>query len=78
MTGISSPCVGFCQLDERRCCRGCGRTGDEIAGWGSATAAHKLEIWFASRKRLRAMPRLDPASDGSVGRSTPGSVEGGE
>lgn len=29
---ISSPCIGICSLDGGRC-RGCLRTGEEIAGW---------------------------------------------
>lgn len=30
---ILSPCVGICELDRDGYCRGCLRTGDEIARW---------------------------------------------
>lgn len=30
---VLSPCIGVCELDERGYCRGCHRTGDEIARW---------------------------------------------
>jgi predicted Fe-S protein YdhL (DUF1289 family) len=35
---MSSPCIGICQLDDATgYCIGCGRTIEEISGWGSAS-----------------------------------------
>lgn len=42
---VPSPCTGVCTLDsERKVCLGCGRTLDEIAGWGSADDATRRAI----------------------------------
>lgn len=42
---IQSPCVGQCELDiTGQRCLGCGRSLNEIAGWGEASAAEKLLI----------------------------------
>jgi len=40
-SGPTSPCINVCILDAGRCA-GCGRTIDEIAGWGRMSA---LERW---------------------------------
>lgn len=32
---IVSPCIGICELDRDGYCKGCLRTGDEIARWVS-------------------------------------------
>jgi predicted Fe-S protein YdhL (DUF1289 family) len=48
----ASPCVGLCQLNAARVCRGCGRHIDEIAEWSYASAARKREILRASLDRL--------------------------
>lgn len=50
---IESPCVDICQLrkgDEM--CRGCYRTLEEIAAWGSMTPAARRQIMhrLAARK----------------------------
>jgi uncharacterized protein len=50
-----SPCVGVCVLEPSGLCRGCLRSGDEIAAWGSMSA---LEQWLlleqlAERRRQR-------------------------
>ncbi|NII09142.1 DUF1289 domain-containing protein [Oleiagrimonas sp. C23AA] len=29
-----TPCIGICELDHRGLCKGCLRSGDEIARWG--------------------------------------------
>jgi len=42
---IETPCVKICTLDARRgLCLGCGRTIDEIARWGSLSAAERSRI----------------------------------
>lgn len=48
---IASPCVGVCQLDARQCCRGCGRTLDEIAEWPLARPDRQQAIVAAARQR---------------------------
>ena len=41
-----SPCVHICQIEPiTSVCHGCGRTLDEIAGWGSMTEAEKAPVW---------------------------------
>ncbi|PCF97133.1 DUF1289 domain-containing protein [Vreelandella nigrificans] len=51
-----SPCIQICQIEpvtsrdqrracQRRVCKGCGRTLDEIACWGSMTEAEKAPVW---------------------------------
>jgi len=42
---IETPCVKICTLDARQgICLGCGRTIDEIARWGSMSAAERGRI----------------------------------
>jgi predicted Fe-S protein YdhL (DUF1289 family) len=42
---IESPCVDICTLDVRTgLCLGCGRTIDEIAAWGSMSAAERRRV----------------------------------
>ncbi len=41
-----SPCIQVCVIEPTRSiCRGCGRTLDEIACWGSMTDAEKAPTW---------------------------------
>lgn len=50
---IASPCIGICAMDEATgWCRGCARTRDEIAGWGTRSPATRAEIWAALPARL--------------------------
>jgi predicted Fe-S protein YdhL (DUF1289 family) len=52
---IPSPCVGVCRLDEATgLCRGCMRTGTEIARWPYADNPERLEIVQRLRSRRRA------------------------
>lgn len=46
-----SPCVRICQLDEAGVCKGCARTGDEIARWQAAPREEKLAILDAAKAR---------------------------
>lgn len=48
---LLSPCIGVCLLDEDGLCRGCHRSGDEIAAWGS----------MGDDARLRFMDVILPA-----------------
>ena len=32
-SAVLSPCIGLCTLDDAGFCRGCYRTGEEIASW---------------------------------------------
>lgn len=51
-TPVPSPCVQVCELAaDTGLCRGCLRTMDEIAGWGSASDADKRAIWARIRQR---------------------------
>ncbi|MYL22387.1 DUF1289 domain-containing protein [Vreelandella massiliensis] len=41
-----SPCVQVCRVNQgTNACEGCGRTLDEIAGWGRMTEAEKAPVW---------------------------------
>jgi predicted Fe-S protein YdhL (DUF1289 family) len=44
MTRPASPCVNVCVLDASRTCVGCRRTIDEIARWGSMSAAEQWQV----------------------------------
>ena len=46
-----SPCVRICQLDAEGVCKGCSRTGDEIARWQAATREERLAILEAAKRR---------------------------
>jgi len=44
MTGPASPCINVCVLDAGRRCTGCGRTIDEIAGWGRMSPSERWAV----------------------------------
>jgi predicted Fe-S protein YdhL (DUF1289 family) len=53
MANIPSPCISVCHMsDESGLCEGCWRTLHEIAGWGSASAAFKHDVWQRIQQRL--------------------------
>lgn len=55
-TRITSPCLGDCTLDAATgWCRGCGRSGEEIAGWGHAAPARRAAVWQALPGRLATL-----------------------
>jgi predicted Fe-S protein YdhL (DUF1289 family) len=63
---ISSPCIKICEIDPAsRLCRGCGRTLDEIARWGSLEEAQRLAIMASLAARLRdgGLPMLTAPDD---------------
>ena len=41
---VLSPCTGVCTLDEGGLCRGCRRTGDEVAAWTTLDDAARLHL----------------------------------
>jgi len=57
---LKSPCTGICQLDGQGVCRGCGRTLDEIAEWGTAGEARQRQIVTAAKARLPIIPQPTP------------------
>jgi hypothetical protein len=53
---VESPCIGVCVIDEATgLCDGCLRTLEEIAIWGSASAAQRREVLA----RIDARRRVD-------------------
>jgi predicted Fe-S protein YdhL (DUF1289 family) len=51
---ISTPCIKVCEIDpSSRLCRGCGRSLDEIARWGSMREAERLAVIAVLPDRLR-------------------------
>jgi predicted Fe-S protein YdhL (DUF1289 family) len=55
---VSTPCVRICTIDRATgLCRGCGRTTDEIAVWGSIDEVARRAIMAELPERLRATSR---------------------
>lgn len=53
---VLSPCIGICELDEAGLCRGCHRSGDEIAAWttlGDATRLRYMDEILPARAAQR-------------------------
>ncbi|MDP4002827.1 DUF1289 domain-containing protein [Methylobacterium sp. NEAU K] len=63
-TKPSSPCTKLCVLDAATdLCRGCGRSRDEIAAWGSMPEARRRAIMAGLEVRMRdahLIPREEP------------------
>lgn len=58
----SSPCTKLCILDAvTGLCEGCGRTREEIGGWGSLSEARRLAIMAILPERLKAAGRREGA-----------------
>ncbi|TVQ31994.1 MAG: DUF1289 domain-containing protein [Geminicoccaceae bacterium] len=50
---LLSPCVGTCTLDATSgWCIGCGRSGDELLGWGTLPEARRDAVWDQLPARL--------------------------
>jgi uncharacterized protein len=61
---VESPCVGVCVIDEASgLCEGCRRTLEEIALWGSSSAAQRRQILA----RVDARRRVDAPGPGGQG-----------
>ena len=58
MTAIESPCILVCSIDLKTgYCFGCGRTGNEIAGWISMSSQQRREIMGELAARLETVER---------------------
>ncbi|MGE3993105.1 DUF1289 domain-containing protein [Pseudorhodoplanes sp.] len=56
MPVIETPCLKICVLEPgSRLCRGCGRTIDEIAGWGTMSGSERHRIMALLPDRIAAM-----------------------
>ncbi|SLN76885.1 DUF1289 domain-containing protein [Oceanibacterium hippocampi] len=75
---IPSPCVGICILEsDTGLCRGCWRSGAEIADWPGMPNEARMALLAVLRARRggRARPRKRPARARFAG--TPEANEGG-
>jgi predicted Fe-S protein YdhL (DUF1289 family) len=62
---IETPCVKICTLDARAgLCLGCGRTVDEIAGWGTMNADERRRIMTELPARLAAHGQAEQTTAG--------------
>lgn len=58
VTDIQSPCIDVCDVDSSgKYCIGCGRSMEEIAGWGSASDDERRAIMQILPERLRQLER---------------------
>ncbi|MCP4319977.1 MAG: DUF1289 domain-containing protein [Hyphomicrobiales bacterium] len=58
MTNVESPSILVCSIDMNTgYCFGCGRTGDEIAGWLTYTAGQRREVMDLLPARLETIER---------------------
>ncbi len=58
MSAIESPCTLVCSIDMASgFCFGCGRTGDEIAGWISMSEADRRRVMDDLPARLETIER---------------------
>lgn len=65
MSELPSPCVQVCTVDpDGRYCLGCLRTLDEIAAWGSLSAARKRAVLDDLEQRAE-QGFAEPAQDDS-------------
>lgn len=52
---IASPCIKVCEMDAASgLCRGCGRTLQEIARWGSMSDGERTTIMAGLRQRMKS------------------------
>jgi predicted Fe-S protein YdhL (DUF1289 family) len=58
---IETPCLKICVLEPGSgLCRGCGRTVDEIAGWGAMSESDRRRVMALLPDRIAAIgPRAD-------------------
>jgi predicted Fe-S protein YdhL (DUF1289 family) len=53
---IETPCLKICVLEPgSRLCRGCGRTIDEIAGWGAMSEGERRRVMALLPDRIAAL-----------------------
>lgn len=57
-TAVPSPCLSLCEMDPHtQICRGCHRTGVEIANWRASTPQQKVAIWHNVKQRYAEASR---------------------
>jgi predicted Fe-S protein YdhL (DUF1289 family) len=62
---IETPCVKICTLEAGAgLCLGCGRTVEEIAGWGTMSAGERRRIMAELPARLAAHGQAEHATAG--------------
>lgn len=58
MSDIESPCILVCSIDMKTgYCFGCGRTGDEIAGWLGYSASQRRTVMDVLPDRMETIER---------------------
>ena len=58
MASIETPCRKVCALEPgSKLCRGCGRTIEEIAGWGTMSDSERRRIMALLPDRIAAADR---------------------
>ncbi|MAK90904.1 MAG: DUF1289 domain-containing protein [Oceanospirillaceae bacterium] len=62
MSGVKSPCVCVCALDDDNICMGCQRTGEEISRWGSYSDDEKREVMKKVAVREQAAMNFMPVT----------------
>ncbi|BAQ17957.1 DUF1289 domain-containing protein [Methyloceanibacter caenitepidi] len=61
---METPCVNICMLEpESGLCIGCGRSGDEIAGWVDMSPDERRAIMAALPERLRNLEEETAAGE---------------
>ncbi len=69
MSSSSSPCVGVCTIvGPSGICAGCGRTIDEIVGWGGLSQAERVAVMALLPARLGA---ASPSARSALDAGTP-------
>jgi predicted Fe-S protein YdhL (DUF1289 family) len=56
--GPMSPCINVCSLDERKLCRGCYRSLEEIEAWSYMTPEQQWAVLRASERRRQSQPQV--------------------
>lgn len=56
-TGVRSPCLSLCALDEEQICMGCRRSLQEILAWPKASDPERLQIYANIKQRKAAEAR---------------------
>ena len=65
-SGPASPCINVCALDAGQRCQGCGRTLDEIAGWGRMSASERWAVIARLENARAAGARAMPAASAAA------------
>ncbi len=68
MSPIETPCLKVCVLEPGSGqCRGCGRTIDEIAGWGSMSGSERRRVMALLPDRIAALKARTELRQATVG-----------